>query len=434
MNIRSAIPHLRLYILTMMALSLAALAPAQFSSGSNGSDGALNLTESTTLPVPPDGMFNYTTINIAEGVTLGFDAGTRNLPIIMLAQGDVTINGTIDLRGANGRDRFHPLAGAPGNEAIPGPGGGHGGIGGISPADTGVQATAIGTSGGGPGGGAAANDSSPINNLGRYGNGGSHIIAGGVGFGNPNPAAPRYGDYRLITLSGGSGGSGANINTTFATESKGPGGGAGGGAILIASSGNITVNGTIDARGGEGVGATGFSGGGTGSSGSGAGGAIRLMGNTVGGSGNLDARGGSTGVAGGNGMIRVEALSHAGALMANTQPAAMASTPGILSIPPSQQPRVEIVSIGGVAVPASPGGYLNFPDVTIPDSVGNPVTIVVQGVNVPDGSLVTLRIPVANGETFSVETSPLSGGNASATLDLPDGVGAIYATVNVPDS
>ncbi len=433
MVFRSSVSLVRLYAFLPLLAVLVTAAPAQFSSGSTGADGALNVTEDTTLPIPPDGVFNYTTVNIAEGATLDFDVTTRNLPIIMLAQGDVVIDGTIDVSGQEGVAYNHPMAGAPGSEALPGPGGGHGGVGGISPANTGVPETAIGTSGGGPGGGAAANDSSPVSSRGRDGNGGSHLLAGSVGTGNSNPAAPRYGDFRLITLSGGSGGAGGNINTPSATDNKGPGGGGGGGAILIASSGNITVNGTIDARGGAGRGVVGFAGGGSGASGAGAGGAIRLMGNTVGGTGSLDARGSTTGTNGGNGIIRVEALNHTGALMGNTQPAAMGNTPGIVSIPPSQQPRVRIVSVGGVAVPDDPGGYLNFPDVTIPESESNPLTIEIEGINVPDGAVVTLRIPAANGDTIVTESTPLSGGTATATASIPAGPGAIYTTVAMPE-
>ena len=437
MTLRPPASAIRLYAVLFTMILLPAPAMAQFSSGSTGADGALNVTEDTTLPIPPDGVFNFTTITIAEDATLDFDVTTRNLPVIMLAQEDVVIEGTIDASGEDGRSHSAAGGGAPGDEARPGPGGGHGGLGGLSPANTNDPDTAVGTSGGGPGGGAAANNSSPgQNNRGRVGNGGSHFTAGETGNDNSNPPAPRYGDYRLIILSGGSGGAGGNINTTSPTSNKGPGGGAGGGAILIASSTSITVSGTITARGGSGRGWSSFGGGGVNGSGAGSGGAIRLMANSIGGGGSLDARGGSApghGSAGGHGVIRIEAHEHTGSLAGNTQPSATTGAPLIPSIPPSQQPRVRIVSIGGVAVPEDPGGHIGVPDVTIPESEGNPLTIQIEGINVPDGAVVTLRIPAANGDTIVTESTPLSAGTATATASIPAGPGAIYTTVAMPE-
>lgn len=46
---------------------------AQFDSGSNGSYGTLNITENTTLDLPPDGVFHCTTINVNSGRTLRFN-------------------------------------------------------------------------------------------------------------------------------------------------------------------------------------------------------------------------------------------------------------------------------------------------------------------------------------------------------------------------
>ncbi len=425
----------RLYaVLFMLAVPLAS-APALFSSGSTGADGALNVTENTTLPIPPDGLFNYTTINVAEGATLRFDISERNLPIIMLAQGDVTINGTINLNGQHGRAWNDPLAGTLGGRSAPGPGGYHGGIGGQSPANTGDDASQIGMSGGGPGGGAAANNPTTDNTVGRGGNAGSHFTAGVTGLGNPNPAAPTYGDTRLITLSGGSGGAGANFYTTVPNSGRGPGGGGGAGAILIASSTSITVNGSITARGGSGGPSVGVAGGGSRSGGAGAGGTIRLMAQTIGGSGTLEARGGSGQAgAGGNGLIRMEAIDQQGTLAMNSNPPPALSMPGLVSVPPSLQPRVTIVSIGGVAVPDDPGVSLTSPDVVIPASQGDPVTIELETENVPDGAVVTLRIPVLNGETIVLSSTPVSGGTATAqATTIPEGAGAVYASVALQD-
>src|SRR5262245_46728624 len=78
----------------------------KFNSGSNGSDGALNLTtpgtiifdpKSFTPPLNPagDNVFNFTTINIGPGVTVKLSSKVFSGPVYWLAQGAVTINGTI---------------------------------------------------------------------------------------------------------------------------------------------------------------------------------------------------------------------------------------------------------------------------------------------------------------------------------------------------
>ncbi|NKB24261.1 MAG: hypothetical protein GKR87_07785 [Kiritimatiellae bacterium] len=72
-----------------------------FNSGSTGSDGALNVTVNTNIDLPPDGIFHFTTINIAQNVTVTFNRNTLNTPVYLLAQGDITIDGDIDVSGQN---------------------------------------------------------------------------------------------------------------------------------------------------------------------------------------------------------------------------------------------------------------------------------------------------------------------------------------------
>ena len=167
-----------------------------FSSGSTGADGALDLTSGDrVVPLPPSGIFNYTTVNIPAGRTLTFGMNLRNTPVIMLAQGAVLISGTINVSGSNNR--------------TPGPGGFYGG--------------APGQDGFGPGAGLAS---------GQYN--GSWI-----------------GPLSLVPIIGGSGGAGAGpyISTS----------GGGGGAIVIASSLSVTmaVGSSILASGGCGGGCNG---------------------------------------------------------------------------------------------------------------------------------------------------------------------------------
>jgi hypothetical protein len=98
-------------------------AQCSFSSGSTGADGAFAPTSNVTVPLPPDGVLNYTTVDIPGGVTLTFKRNATNSPVILLASGDVTITGAVDVSGSAG---VGFLAGAGG------PGGFEGGWGGGS--------------------------------------------------------------------------------------------------------------------------------------------------------------------------------------------------------------------------------------------------------------------------------------------------------------
>jgi len=408
---------------------------AQFMSGSDGTDGALHITANTALPVQADGVHNYTTITVDSGVTLSFQRNATNTPVILLASGDVNIMGTISLDGQNGRNTDDPLAGMRGSEAQPGPGGYPGGIGGVAMINGG---TGIATSGGGPGGGQASTDpTASSNGGGRGGNGGSHATPGAAGFENASSPAPTYGDPHLLTLTGGSGGGGGNMfDATVGTTNDGAGGGAGGGAILIASSGTITINGTVGARGGNG-GVSYVSGGvGTNGGGGGGGGAIRLMANSVGGSGSLFAQGGAGGVggagAGGTGYIRLETFSSFGSLPNNSNPGPSNGSPSVVRLDPAVLPTIKVTSIGGVAVPPNPTGSTATPDVIIPPTTTNPVTIAIQTTNVPNGSIVHLRMVLEDGSILLVDSAAVAGNAASAQATIPMGIGVIYATADFP--
>jgi hypothetical protein len=198
-----------------------------FSSGSTGALGAFSPTANTTLVLPPDGIFNYTTITIPSGITVTFTPNVANTPVVMLATGDVSISGAINVNGISGASTGSLAARG-------GPGGFQGGIGGSPP-----------VGGAGPGGGAP----------------------GGLGS-NATYGAPSS-FVSLMPLFGGSGGGGGTASAQTNT-----GGGGGGGAIVIASSTRITLNGSINANGGSG--ATSFAGSGF-NAGAGSGGAVRLV-------------------------------------------------------------------------------------------------------------------------------------------------------------
>lgn len=198
-------------------LSGALPALAQFDSGSDGSDGAffpvvdividlsLAATASWDTPSPNPGLgvydpekwavvFKYAAITVQSGVDVTFVNHPSGAPVVWLSQGDVTIDGTVHLSGANGTSTGSSYA-------EPGPGGFAGGR------RAGVDLPS--SAGFGPGGG---------NGQGTY----------------------DYGNEFILPLIGGSGGTGSSSYN----------GGAGGGAILIASSESILVNGTVRANAG----------------------------------------------------------------------------------------------------------------------------------------------------------------------------------------
>ena len=108
-----------------------------FSSGSTGADGALNLTTPGTIIFDPVALglnpavanvFNFTTINIASGVTVRLTSKALTGPIYWLAQGAVTINGTLDLSGESGAADSNVISSRV--AAAGGAGGYNGGVGG----------------------------------------------------------------------------------------------------------------------------------------------------------------------------------------------------------------------------------------------------------------------------------------------------------------
>src|SRR2546426_2754362 len=131
-----------------------------FSSGSTGADGALAPTGNTTVPLPPDGVLNFTTVNIPAGVTVTFAKNAANTPVTMLAAGDVTIAGSINISGSVG-----VVGGSPSPLFNPGGLGGPGGYNGGQSGSSGLTNNG-GSAGQGPGGGAAG---TRIGSAGAYG-------------------------------------------------------------------------------------------------------------------------------------------------------------------------------------------------------------------------------------------------------------------------
>lgn len=272
------------WLLLLLPTAMLTAQTPVLTSDSDGSDGALDVTEDTTLQLPPDGIFQYTTINVAQDATLRFARNLANTPVYLLASDDVTINGTIDVSGSDG------TASAPG---FGGPGGWDGGM----PGQTGSSVPGHGQ---GPGGGRVGTNhnytfssvSSTWSGAGSYGGRAKST------YGNDNEGFI-YGNELLLPLLGGSGGAGAATGDARVDG----GGGGGGGAILIASDTKIELNGSLLARGGRGAAAGNYGGYPQG----GSGGAVRLVAPTVFGTGTIDA-GPFSGARGngGRGRVRVD--------------------------------------------------------------------------------------------------------------------------------
>ncbi len=204
------------------ALFAVATAFAQYSVPSNGGDGVFAPTASIEIdlskarlgnwndPVPPGGdgdgpfagrgiydpeqwliVFHYQSVNIPVGVTVTFKNHPKNAPVVWLVEGDVVINGRVDVSGRTGT--------TDGQHGVPGPGG-----------FAGARLSGSQISGGfGPGAGApSSSNENVVSAISNYGNSACFPLVGGSGAGANAPWSP----------------------------------GGGGGAILIASQTKVAVN------------------------------------------------------------------------------------------------------------------------------------------------------------------------------------------------
>jgi hypothetical protein len=369
----------------LAAVLLAGMLPLSaqpFQSGSNGTYGALNVTSDLTLDVPPDGIFHCTTINVQSGRTLRFRRNALNTPVILLATGDVTIVGLIDVSGARGS------ASAPG---LGGPGGFDGG----APGSVGLP----GGDGQGPGGGKA----------------GTLVAADAAGpagygtvstFGLPTKRGSIYGNALLFPIVGGSGGGGA-------AGDPGWGGGGGGGALLIASSTRIVHSGQLRALGGGSHSGTALNGG--------SGGAIRLVAPAVSGTGFIGVTGDGLNATSGAGRIRVDTLDRSGVNL-NYSPVNIASVGGFMQVFPNPMPRLDIVEAAGRAIALDAGPT----QVLLPS--GSPANQVVKvrardfGQNIPIRLVVTPDNGPAQTYDAEINNTGVNPAEASVTVNFPANV------------
>jgi hypothetical protein len=388
-----------------VALMLAVIVPwvkpwaQSFSSGSDGSDGALTISPNQgsiifdptdvtrwgrSLDSDGDGVYNFTMITIGAGSTLKLRGDIVNRPVYWLATGDVVIAGTLDAAGAPGvqtRDLNFRRVGA-----VPGAGGFAGGAGGIS------TLSVPATPGDGPGGGTGG---LPCQGSSICGNGGTYS-----------------GNGYAIPLVGGSGGQGALIARSDASYN---GGGAGGGAILIGSSTSISVSGTVTAAGGspqfDGCCGT--------LAGGGSGGVIRLVAPVVTGSGVLNVSGGDgniQGVAGkgGPGIVRLEAFQNLSSFTfaAGSGFVTRGSPVDQATLRPASSIRV--TAIDGIPVPANSSGSFALPDVTINST--SPVSVDITSAGIPPGTVVTLQVFPQTPTDVTIVNLPTAQATLGGTL------------------
>jgi len=272
---------------------------AIYDSGSDGSLGDLILKEdpkTVEVTLPTDGVLHYKSISVPAGVTLKFIPNDDNTQVVLLATGDVLIDGVIDVSGSSAFkcDKNPPYKGL---DYCAGPGGPGGFSSGMNKQD-----------GNGPGGGTGKTTTGLVSGFKTYGN------------------------AEWINLVGGSGSGAPSTNQANS--------GGGGGAITIASSGAIVVNGQILANGGGNHGG---------------GGKVRLVAETITGNGKVETAGGSNVAIG---LIKLESHIITGGLAANSNPAPFLGTPQV-SVPyaANQRPSVAITKVDSKAPSGKPGQF-----------------------------------------------------------------------------
>jgi hypothetical protein len=336
----------------------------------------------------PDGIYQFTSVEIPYGVTVSFIPNAKNTPVVWLVQTTCTIAGTVDVSGKPG---FQTVGGQGG------PGGFRGGDGGSYPKP-----------GQGPGAGMPPDPT-------RGGYGGNASFGELAGNHGETPPGPIYGNQFLIPLIGGSGGGGApNYG----------GAGGGGGAILIAASQSIHLDHGNDqqilAAGASSYYDNGYYYGGAGS-----GGAIRLVTPKLTGIGSLIAY---------KGRIRFDVLENAFGAYSILPMPSQGFQPIIIPSP-GETVQLSISTISGIAVANNPSGILSNPDIIIPGARSNPQDVVVHCAHIPLNNEITVVVKPAFGDSISAvglnTAGTLESSTATIPLNLPRGGGIIYAKAAV---
>jgi hypothetical protein len=368
--------------LLVLLLLLAGAPPAlgqAFNSGSDGSYGPINVTTGeVTLDLPPDGVFHATTVNVASGRTLRFKPNALNTPVTILATGDVTIAGTVDVSGGRGSTS---AAGK----------GGPGGFDGGTPGSVGTPPG----DGHGPGAGRAGTNTQNADGAGHG------TYADTVNIGASTRHGTPYGSALLVPILGGSGGGGT-------AGSPGYGGGGGGGSLLIASSTRIHLTGRIDADGANGI-ASALNGG--------SGGAVRLVAPVVSGTGTVEARG-AEGAGFGSGRIRVDTLDRS-QMNLYFQPGHVVAVGSLMLVRPTPLPRLDLIEVAGTAVAVGSGPV----QVILPFGTPAAQTVKVRaqdfGGSVPARLVLTPESGDTRSYDFEINNGAANPAEATVNVEFP---------------
>ncbi len=117
------------------------------------------------------------------------------------------------------------------------------------------------------------------------------------------------------------------------------------------------------------------------------------------------------------GRIRLEASTINRS--AGTDPVYSYGTSGSVFV--ANRPKLSITSIADVNVPAYPTGSYNQPDILLPNTTANPVTVTLSASYIPVGTTVTVSVipelgSATNGTTTLSGTLEASTGSASVNL------------------
>ena len=392
------------YLLRLTAAVLTAVRALALDIPSDGSDGVFSPTGNIVadLSLAPTGawnasntantgkgvydaskwavVFKYASVNIPSGVTVTFINHPTHAPVVWLVAGNVTINGTVSLKGKDGPvDEIAKL-----KPAEPGPGG--------------FRAGASGPAGKGWGYGPGGADLE--NAMGLY----------GAVYGNP----------QIIPLIGGSGAGGWNQGSYVS-------GGGGGGALLLAVAGAVSLNGTIDANGGrhsEGIDRQ---------HPAGSGGAVRIIAQQVSGVGQVTAI--CPAATRGYGRIRIETPALAATV--RTAPETVAVAPAVVPIlwPADDAPTVRVLTVDNVAAPLDPTAPLiSSADLGIQNN--GTVQVILETKNFPVQGVVQVRSVQKYGPAEWVTAARGTGDFAKsswvANVTFAPGFTTLQARVTVP--
>lgn len=404
-NCLDKIPLVRFVVLlTVFLASTLPSAFGQLTIPTDGSDGALNVSIDTVidLSLAVTGnwndnnaanvgkgvydrnqwaiVFKYSSVNIANGVTVSFKNHPSHAPVVWLVQGDTIIEGAVSVDGRIwNNDSPQQLT-----PTEPGPGGFRGG--------------AFSSSGSGDGYGPAGTHHGDPQYAGAYGS--------------------SYGNPEILPLMGGSG-AGAVASPQGRGSPGSIAGSSGGGAILIATAKTLTVNGRILARG------MGYQWEGSGHANISGGGAIRLIADKIVGIGEINS---------GNGRTRTEANSMSPSLVIT--PNSVAVPAGLTPIwPPAGAPSAKVVTVNALAAPPDAlADVLTASDINI--QTNGVVDIIVETKNFPPNGSISLRVNPKYGTFYDVNASYLSGTFVQATwkasTSLPQGFCVLQAHATSP--